>query len=102
MTIRFSGYPPGDRDKSITVVWTDGVFTAPDADSEPFAKRCVELAHELQNEWAIAPGLPAEPPGDHSKTSTGAWFLVGKVMRPSFATGDEKPQPRTGPHTFVV
>ncbi len=102
MTIRFEGYPPGQRGTTITVVWTDGVFTAPDAAAEPFAERCAELAIELRDEWAIAPGLPAEPPGTWARTSTGAWLLVGKVLRVGYATSDEPPKPRTGPHTFVV
>ena len=102
MIRHFTGFPVGQRGTIITVIWADGVFTAPDAVSEPFARRCADLAVELQDRWAIAPGLPAQPPGNHSLTPIGAWFLVGKVMQIDSVTGDEEPSQPAGPLTFVV
>jgi len=101
MMLRFVGFPIKDRDTNVTLIWNDGVFTAPDAASEPFLRRCLELAIEFQDKWANPLGLPAQPPGDHTKTLTGAWFLAAKVMQIDHVISDLTQVPRTESYTSV-
>lgn len=89
MRLSFTGFPESNPDVAVTFIWEDGVFTAHDPISEDYLPRFLEFAKDQESVWAIAPGLPSEPPGDHTKTPVGIWFLLRNYMQYILPEGGE-------------
>ncbi len=102
MKASFTGLLQTDPQVKVTFVWEDGVFSAPDPVSKAHLPYFMETAKRLESEWAIAPGLPVEPPGDHTQTPAGVWFLVLSFMLQVSATGDSDPNGVPTPPRRVV
>lgn len=91
MTGSFTGPLKSDPTVTVTFNWTDGVFTADDPISKAYLPHFLEFAKGFESEWATVPGLRAGPPGDHTKTPVGVWFLMIRYLWRVSAKGDSDP-----------